>query len=121
MIILITYSESKTGDFKLLYINEFKNKCKTKQLRKKKKKNTYLAGTIVAKVLLIFQQINIRSLIFNDPDELFFIFCNINLDDNPNTEYQSSSQYALYRWCRLRILGLWKSFLRCYYDSHLMF
>lgn len=39
-----------------------------------KKKNTYLAGTIVAKVLLIFQQINIRSLIFNDPDELFFIF-----------------------------------------------
>ena len=75
MIILITYSESKTGDFKLLYINEIKNKCKTKQLRKKmKKKNTYLAGTIVAKVLLIFQQINIRSLIFNDPDELFFTF-----------------------------------------------
>ena len=71
MIILITHSESKTGDFKLLYINEFKNKCKTKQLRKK---NTYLAGTIVAKVLLIVQQINIRSLIFNDPDELFFIF-----------------------------------------------
>ena len=41
---------------------------------KKRKKNTYLAGIIVAKVLLIFQQINIRSLIFNDPDELFFIF-----------------------------------------------
>lgn len=71
MIILITYSESKTGDFKLLYINEFKNKC---NFGKKWKKNTYLAGTIVAKVLLIFQQINIRSLIFNDPDELFFIF-----------------------------------------------
>ena len=70
MIILITYSESKTGDFKLLYINEFKNKCKTK----KEKKNTYLAGIIVANLLLIYQQINIRSLIFNDPDELFFIF-----------------------------------------------
>ena len=41
MIILITYSESKTGDFKLLYINEFKNKCKTKQLRKKKKKKIH--------------------------------------------------------------------------------
>ena len=33
-----------------------------------------MGGIIVAKVLLIFQQINIRSLIFNDPDELFFIF-----------------------------------------------
>ena len=44
MIILITYSESKTGDFKLLYINEFKNKCKTKQLRKKMKKKYILGG-----------------------------------------------------------------------------
>ena len=41
MIILITNSESKTGDFKLLYINEFKNKCKTKQLRKKMKKKIH--------------------------------------------------------------------------------
>ena len=31
MIILITYSESKTGDFKLLDINKFKNKCKTEK------------------------------------------------------------------------------------------
>ena len=48
--------------------------AKLNKFGKKRKKNTYLAGTIVAKVLLIFQQINIRSLIFNDPDELFFIF-----------------------------------------------
>ena len=48
--------------------------AKLNNFGKKRKKNTYLAGTIVAKVLLIFQQINIRSLIFNDPDELFFIF-----------------------------------------------
>ena len=48
--------------------------AKLNNFGKKWKKNTYLAGTIVAKVLLIFQQINIRSLIFNDPDELFFIF-----------------------------------------------
>ena len=34
MIILITYSESKTGDFKLLYINEFKSKRKTKKEKK---------------------------------------------------------------------------------------
>ena len=48
--------------------------AKLNNFGKKRNKNTYLAGTIVAKVLLIFQQINIRSLIFNDPDELFFIF-----------------------------------------------
>ena len=48
--------------------------AKLNNFGRKRKKNTYLAGTIVAKVLLIFQQINIRSLIFNDPDELFFIF-----------------------------------------------
>jgi len=48
--------------------------AKLNNFGKKRKKNTYLASTIVAKVLLIFQQINIRSLIFNDPDELFFIF-----------------------------------------------
>ena len=48
--------------------------AKLNNFGKKRKKNTYLAGIIVAKVLLIFQQINIRSLIFNDPDELFFIF-----------------------------------------------
>ena len=48
--------------------------AKLNNFGKKIKKNTYLAGIIVAKVLLIFQQINIRSLIFNDPDELFFIF-----------------------------------------------
>ena len=48
--------------------------AKLNNFGKKRKKNTYLAGIIVAKVLLIFQQINIRSVIFNDPDELFFIF-----------------------------------------------
>ena len=74
MIIFITYSESKTGDFKLFYINEFKITAKLNNIEKRRKKNTYLAGIIVAKVLLIFQQINIRSLICNDPDELFFLF-----------------------------------------------
>ena len=48
--------------------------AKLNNFGKKRKNNTYLTGIIVAKVLLIFQQINIRSLIFNDPDELFFIF-----------------------------------------------
>ena len=48
--------------------------AKLNNFGKKRKKDTYLAGIIVAKVLLIFQQINIRSVIFNDPDELFFIF-----------------------------------------------
>ena len=57
MIILITYSESKTGDFKLLYINEFKINAKLNNFGKKKKKITYSTGIIVAKVLLISQQI----------------------------------------------------------------
>ena len=38
MIILITYSESKTGDFKLLYINEFKINAKLNNFGKKRKK-----------------------------------------------------------------------------------
>ena len=53
--------------------------AKLNNFGKKRKKNTYLAGAIVAKVLLIFQQINIRSLIFNDPDELISYFFSLNI------------------------------------------
>ena len=38
MIILITYSESKTGDFKLLYINEFKINAKLNNFGIKRRK-----------------------------------------------------------------------------------
>ena len=38
MIVLITYSESKTGDFKLLYINEFKINAKLNNFGKKRRK-----------------------------------------------------------------------------------
>ena len=43
MIIFITYSESKTGDFKLFYINEFEITAKLNNIEKRRK-TEYILG-----------------------------------------------------------------------------
>ena len=56
MIIFITYSESKTGDFKLFYINEFKITAKLNNIEKRRKKIHTWQGLLLLRYYLYFNR-----------------------------------------------------------------